>query len=193
MQNTIKIQYNGQTQSLFHYIRLGALLEHIQDNLMYIVQIEGNNPSPLLKFDTEVETNLMFIENLQVSVDPNICLVNRTIKDFQGISYSFTSQGGQQAEPFESSLFTEHNCYGQIMNIYVNMRWILVKLDELKDTNTGKVVLIDFLNNILSSICSALGNINNLEATVDETTNTVIIRDKNPLPNINLVYITMMS
>lgn len=190
MQDTIKITYSGQNKS-FHYIRLGALLKYIQDNLMYIVQIDDNNSSPLLKFDFEVETNLMFIENLQVSVDPNICLVNRTIKDFQNILYNFTSQGKQQAEPFESSLFTGYNCYGQIMNIYVHMKWILLELDQLKDANTGKVVLIDFLNSILSSINSALGGINNLEATVDETINTVIIRDKNSLPNMDLVISTL--
>ena len=191
MQDTIKITYGGGQNKPFHYIRLGALLKYIQDNLMYIVQIDDNNSSPLLKFDFEVETNLMFIENLQVSVDPNICLVNRTIEDFQKNSYSFTSQGNQQAEPFESSLFTEHNCYGQIMNIYVHMKWILLELDQLKDANTGKVVLIDFLNSILSSINSALGGINNLEATVDETINTVIIRDKNSLPNMDLVISTL--
>lgn len=189
MTDTIQITYTGQNQH-FYYVRLGALLEYIQKNIMYIVYIDKNSNSPLLKFDTEVETNLMFVENLQISVDPNICLINKTLTDLLGTSYTFTNQK-QQAEPFESTLFTGHSCYGQIMNIYVHMKWILLKLDELKDANTGKVVLIDFLNGILSSVNSALGGINNLEATVDEVTNTVIIRDKNPLPNMDLVISTL--
>jgi hypothetical protein len=159
---------------------------------MYIVEIDNSN-SPLLKFDTEVETNLMFIENLQVSVDPNVCLVNRTVKDFQGISYNFTNQSGQVADPFESSLFRGYNCYGQIMNIYVNMKYILLTLDSLKDAATNKVNLITFLNTILSNISTALGSVNNLEATIDETTNTVIIRDKNPLPNLDTVVIPKLN
>jgi hypothetical protein len=193
MIDTIQIQYVGQNKP-FHYVRLGALLEYIQDNLMYIIQIDDNNSSPLLKFDTEVETNLMFAENLQVSVDPNICLINRTLTDLSGNSYTFTNQN-QQAESFESPLFTQqtYRCYGQIMNIYVHMKWVLLELDRLKDANTNKVVLIDFLNSILSSISSALGGINNLEANVDEVTNTVIIRDKNPLPNLISVVIPTLN
>jgi hypothetical protein len=188
MVDTIQITYTGQNKP-FYYIRLGALLEYIQNNLMYIIQVDENNTSPLLKFDTEVETNLMFAENLQISVDPNICLINRTLTDASTNEYTFTNQNGQQAEPFESPLFTQqtYRCYGQIMNIYVHMKWVLLELDRLKDASTNKVVLIDFLNSILSSISSALGGINTLEANVDEVTNTVIIRDKNPLPNNDLV------
>jgi hypothetical protein len=73
------------------------------------------------------------------------------------------------------------------MNIYVNFFWILTKLDELVDSNSNKVVLIDFLNTILSSINNSLGGTINLEPTVDETTNTIVIRDTNPLPNIDTV------
>jgi hypothetical protein len=189
MVDTIQINYTGQNAP-FYYVRLGALLKYIQDNLMYIIQVDENNISPLLKFDTEVETNLMFAENLQISVDPNICLINRTLTDANTtIEYTFTNQNKQQAEPFESPLFTQqtYRCYGQIMNIYVHMKWVLLELDRLKDASTNKVVLIDFLNSMLSSISSALGGINNLEANVDEVTNTVIIRDKNPLPNNDLV------
>jgi hypothetical protein len=194
MVDTIQIDYTGQNKP-FYYVRLGALLEYIQNNLMYIVQVDDNNKSPLLKFDTEIETNLMFIENLQVSVDPNICLVNRILTDLNDKKYYFTNQNGQQAEPFESPLFTQqtYRCYGQIMNIYVNMKWVLLELDRLKDASTNKVVLIDFLNSVLSSISSALGGINNLEANVDEVTNTVIIRDKNPLPNLKSVVIPALN
>jgi hypothetical protein len=196
MQDTIQIDYTGQNKP-FYYIRLGALLKYIQDNIIYIIQVDENNASPLLKFDTEVETNLMFAENLQISVDPSICLINRTLTDLSNppLSYTFTSQNNQQAEPFESPLFTQqtYRCYGQIMNIYVNMKWILLELDRLKDASTNKVVLIDFLNSILSSISSALGGINNLEANVDEVTNTVIIRDKNPLPNLKSVVIPTLN
>jgi len=73
------------------------------------------------------------------------------------------------------------------MNIYVNGLWILTKLNELVDSNNNKVVLIDFLSTILSSINNSLGGTINLEPTVDETTNTIIIRDANPLPNTEAV------
>lgn len=192
MTDTIKIEYTGQ-KNPFWYIRLGALLQYLQDNLMYLATTENNaSIVSLLKFDTEVESNLMFVEDLQVSTDPNICLINRTI-NIEGNNCTFTTQNNQQAEPFESPLFKGYRCYGQIMNIYVHMKWVLIKLDELKDANTNKVVLIDFLNNILSSINTALGGVNALEATIDENINTIIIRDKNPLPNVEDIVIPTLN
>ena len=180
MIDKINIQYKD-INGPFWYVRLGALLEYIQENIMYIIKVDDTTKSPMLKFDTEVESNLMFVEDLQVSIDPNICLVNRTLTIGEpAFTYTFIPS---EAEPFESSLFTGYNCYGQIMNIYVHMKWILLKLDELKDANTNKVTLVAFLNNMLSSINVALGGTNSLEATIDEVTNTVIIRDANPLPN----------
>lgn len=190
MTDSIEIKYNGQDYS-FYYVRLGALLQYIQDNIMYYIKIDDTNGSPMLKFDTEVETNLMYVENLQISVDPTICVINKTLT-IDNSEYKYIPDN-QNAEPFESSLFSDLKGYGQIMNIYVNMRWILLKLNELKDKNNNKVVLIDFLNNTLSSISTALGGINALEANIDETTNTVVIRDKNPLPNVEGVVLPILN
>ena len=69
------------------------------------------------------------------------------------------------------------------------MKFILLKLDELKNADTNKVVLIDFLNAILSAINGSLGGISKLETTLNET--TVIIRDGNPLPDIKNVISVM--
>ena len=88
-------------------------------------------------------------------------------------------------EAFDSglgSVVSSQGEYGYIMNIYVNIQFILNKLEELKNPEDNKVTLIDFLNTILSSINGALGGVNALEATIDETTNEVIIRDSNPFP-----------
>lgn len=194
MTDTISIAYAGAKSdsdvAFFYYIRLGALLQFIENNLIYWIQVDSIG-SPMLKFDTEVESNLMYIENdLQISVDPNICVINRTLI-LDGNEYSFIPDD-QKAEPFESPLFSSSD-YGQIMNIYVNMKWILLKLDELKDKNANKVALIDFLNNIFSSINSALGGVSALETTIDENTNTVIIRDKNPIPNIDSKVIPILN
>jgi hypothetical protein len=169
------------------YIRLGTLLQFFQEKMMYKFVV-GDDISPILNFDYETDSNIMFIENdLQVSTDPRVCLVNRII-NVGGREFSpFIPYG----EPFESPLFNDDVQYGQIMNIYVNMFFILTKMEELKTSDSNKVLLIDFLNNILSSISNSLGGINKLEATLDETINTVIIRDANPLPNIDKVITTL--
>lgn len=203
MQDKISITYSGEGGVIGDttwYIRLGAFLDFIEKRLMYHFDVNGTTV-PALKFDTEVETNLMYIEPTQVSTDPNVCVVRRKML-MSVINPSIFEVGvgdGGLGEEFESPLFpnltvtaaNEHpNPYGQIMNIYVSMKFILMKLDELKNADTNKVVLIEFLNNMLSAINSSLGGISKLEATIFNET-TVIIRDGNPLPNIQEVIKVM--
>jgi len=172
------------TQEIW-YVRLGALLQFIEEKIMYQSKI-GEVSTPILKFDYNIESNLMYIEsNLQTSIDPSICVVNRNAK---GIDFIQCNVARYKGELFDSSLFPNlDTTYGQIMNIYVSMSWILTKLDELKEASTNKVVLIDFLNTMLTNINGALGGISKLEATINETTNTLIIRDANPLPYLDEV------
>lgn len=191
--DTIKIPYGGKNADYTWYIRLGAFLDFIEKKLMYHFDVNGTT-TPALYFDTEVETNLMYIEPTQISTDPEVCVVKRNILIGGGL-YKFAESG----ELFESPLFSKLpgnpyagiNPYGQIMNIYVSMKFILLKLDELKNADTNKVVLIDFLNNILSAINSSLGGTSKLEVTINET--TVIIRDGNPLPDIKNVIEVMKA
>ena len=194
MQDTINITYTGEggaTGDTTWYIRLGAFLDFVEKKLMYHFDVNGTTV-PALKFDTEVETNLMYIEPLQVSTDPTVCVVRRKMLMSTVNDSIFEVGVGDEGlgEDFESPLFQDQpNPYGQIMNIYVSMKFILLKLDELKNADTNKVVLIDFLNNILSAINSSLGGISKLETTINET--TIIIRDGNPLPDIKNVISIM--
>ena len=205
MQDKISITYSGEggaTGDTTWYIRLGAFLDFIEKRLMYHFDV-GGITVPALKFDTEVETNLMYIEPSQVSVDPTVCVVRRKML-MSAVNPSIFEVGvgdGGLGEEFESPLFpnltvtaaNEHpNPYGQIMNIYVSMKFILMKLDELKNADTNKVVLIEFLNNMLSAINSSLGGISKLEATIFNET-TVVIRDGNPLPDIKNVIEVMKA
>ena len=187
--DTITINYQGDKADNIYYIRLGAFLDFVEKKLMYHFDVNGQT-SPGLKFDTEVKTNLMYIEPTQVSTDPTVCVVRRNIL-ISGDTYKFAESGEEFESPLFSNLSGEINPYGQIMNIYVSMKFILMKLDELKNADTNKVVLIDFLNNILSAINSSLGGISKLETTINET--TVIIRDGNPLPNIKNVIEVMKA
>lgn len=187
MKDVIYISYSGGGTNPEDkwYIRLGAFLNFIKTDLMYYVKTSKGDSCELLNFNTDPEVNLMYVEDLQISTNPDVCVINRVIND-NGANLSFIPNN-QQAEEFISNLFDNYKCYGKIMNIYVNMKYILLTLESLRDASTGNVVLINFLNTILSSISIALGGVNNLEATIDENSNTVIIRDKNPLPDIDYV------
>jgi hypothetical protein len=84
---------------------------------------------------------------------------------------------------------------GKIMDIYVNFRYILTKLQELTDKDTNELKLFSFLKEILTGINSAFCGYSKLDLFIDETTNQVKIIDQNPLPStsaalkhINKIY-----
>ena len=142
---------------------------------------------PLVKFDLNVEQNLIYIEPEQVSANPKICFVNKSIalpyldKNILKTFKYTDSEGYSDATPF--SINIDNVEYGQIMNIYVNSVFIIDTIKLNSNRITGDLNLYDFLKKILSGISSALGGLNNLDLLIDETTNEIKIIDKNPLPN----------
>jgi hypothetical protein len=171
-----------------YYIRLGALLNFIQKRLVIANVEDKEKPSPLLSIDTDRDTNLMYTDPNQVaSSDPRVCLIG-------GIRYK--SRNAKQPIDiipdlskypiFDLAFKVISPDYtvqaGRIMNIYVNMAFVIQKLIELKDDG-GKVNLYSLVSNILSSINKTLGNVNSLELVIDEDTNTALIIDGTPIPN----------
>jgi len=69
--------------------------------------------------------------------------------------------------------------YGQIMNILVNVEFVLDVVDDKTNKETGELPLIDFLKGILVGINESLGGINELDIFIDETEHIVKIIDKN--------------
>jgi hypothetical protein len=140
----------------------------------------GTKSLPLMKFDYDTESNLMYLNPSQISIDPRVCVINKVLVD-NAFTYRFLPDG----EPFIFSGITtpSKSEYGQIMNIYVNFRYIIDKLDQLVDVETNSITLIDFLKSIMSGISGALGGMNQLEVFVDEITNTIKIIDRNPFPD----------
>jgi hypothetical protein len=175
-----------------YYIRLGALLDFIQKRLIISNVADKEKPSPLLNIDTDRDTNLMYTDPNQVaSSDPRVCLVG-------GIRYKSRSAKSpidilpelSKYPIFDLAFKVISPDYtvqaGRIMNIYVNMAFVIQKLIELKDDG-GKVNLYSLISNILSSINKTLGNVNSLELVIDEDTNTALIIDGTPIPNGGLL------
>ena len=171
-----------------YYVRLGTFLAYIQNYLMpkcVTSNADLKDYSPLLNIDYDQNTNLMYAYKWQVGVDPRLCVVGRTINIIQGLLWETkedVSFSGDCSPFIDSDYSTSGLEYGNIMNIYVNMVFILNKIDELKD-NKNKTSLFDLLKGILDGINEGLGSLNALEPVIDETTNTIKIIDANPLPN----------
>ena len=176
-----------------YYIRLGTLLEYLQEVIIpyYKTSDADLNALPVIKFDTDVDTNLAYYNYLQISSDPRICLINTQIKTNQVVNDSnYNNAGinivnepiyyfyGSACDPYVDQNYKA----GKIMNIYFNFLYIL----ELIDSNTdeeGRLSLIDFLKGLCGDASKALGSLNIFEPFVDEITNTIKIIDQAPLPN----------
>ena len=173
-----------------YYVRLGTFLEFIEKVIMVqISQDDISNSIPGLKFDYEVGTNIMYVDPLQISVDPRICVVNKSLNlNFENrLPKTYVYAPGCDSFIFPDIKTSIPNTdYGDIMNIYLNFTFVLNKIDELKD-DKNTVPLIDFLQGLLQGVNTALGGVNDLDVFIDETTNTVKVIDKNPLPNLDEV------
>jgi hypothetical protein len=172
------------------YLRLGALLEYLQNNVLPKIDTNQTNYAskpPIFKIDSNVFNNIMYSLPNQISLDPRVCIVKN--KDFSSANSAGTvkEQFFRGLLNFRTSDSTGTNVHpnkAYMMNIYLNFNFILESLnsaaDERGDTNT-----FSFLQNICNGINKALGGINNIEPVMDEETNTLRLQDTTPIPGDN--------
>ena len=202
---------NGQinyivTENEFYYIRFGEFLNILK--VLIPSNTETSPSTPLLNIDKD--SKYMFTNQFQISGDPRICIIggfkievdNNQIasayKHYSSVSNIISSFQVTNPEmnprriisKLDSNSFKETTngiSHGNINNIFVNMSFILSKLNDSKDEN-GKVNFIDLINGILVGINKALGNINQLECILDENTNTIKIIDQTQIPGIEKAF-----
>jgi hypothetical protein len=156
-----------------YYIRFGYLLKFIEQRIIPKV----DKLSPLVKIDTDINSNIIYLQARQISTNPGVCVCNRTIKNVIGNPITFFSKGNIFAESKNSS------SYGKIMNLYFNMEWILTTMDSLKDEN-GKISLFDLINSLCKGWNEASGNFSKLQPIITED-KTLQIIDELVLPDKN--------
>jgi hypothetical protein len=170
--NFFSQQYGGDSSCIQYYIRLGHFLEWIQYQLIPKVV-----PAvPLIKIDTDVKTNIIYLLGRQISSDPGICIFNTEVPFGSSVT-----QFAPGTETFEVSIGTK-NKYGQIMNSYFNLVYILTQLDSLKDKD-GKVSIFDLVKSLCDGWNKATGNFNKLAPTIDADDNEMKITDEVSLPD----------
>ena len=156
-----------------YYIRFGYLLKFIEQRIIPKV----DKLSPLVTIDTDINSNIIYLQARQISTDPGVCVCNRTIKNAIGDPITFFREGNNFAESKNSS------SYGKIMNLYFNMEWVLTTMDSLKDEN-GKISLFDLINSLCKGWNEASGNFSKLQPIITED-KTLQIIDELVLPDKN--------
>ena len=161
--------------SPIYYIRFGALLEYIKDNI--IIKIDNTKKDPLFDIDiSEWDTYMYSLPN-QISLDPRICIVrNNNIEVGQtNKTQAFTKL--QYFKVVDAGIGNDNAAF--TLNIYLNFDFVL---ECLKVDNKGNVSVYELISNICTGLNRALGGINNLEPIIDETDNTLRIIDTTPIP-----------
>ena len=195
--------FKTSQESPNHYIRLGALLNYVQENTIPTIKDKKSlSQTPIIKIESDTfnyyRAGMYTLPN-QLSLDPRVCIVKNT---FFNYNTKEITEFYKELEPFReldlddkqlenygvTSLSSEidgkhsinpHRAY--INNIYLNFTFIQDILSNVNDD--GDINPFTFLNGICSGINKALGGINRLEPTIDETNNVISIIETTPIPN----------
>jgi hypothetical protein len=157
------------------YVRFGHLIEFIQKEI--IPKIKGTD-IPMIKLDTDVESNRMYTFPYQVSLDPRVCIVRNTGEKLNTKKYHTTLPIWKNT--------TEG--YSKTMNIYLNCNMVNKILEEKQDEN-GNISLYDVFQSICTELNKALGGVNNLEPIINEEENTLRFIDSSYLSPPKVDYI----
>lgn len=164
-----------------YYIRLGSFLDFFENKVTPILKDKNGNTIKSLKFNSDTESNLIYIAPRQMSADPRICVFKKTFNIYENNELVAKKFLFTECEEFERGI--GNNLYGKLMNVYLNFVFVLDKLDQLKDQE-GNVKLIDFLQSLIDGICEATGNFNKLDVIISPNQDDLVtIIDGVPLPD----------
>ena len=178
--DVIYLNYNDQENDIDeinpdgYYMRLGHLLEYINNNVVPKIEQPGNLQN-IIAIDYGQWSNYMYIFPYQISLDPRVCVFNP----------------GEVIGPptAEKKMFwtlpdwkKPEKGYGYIMNLYVSHNQIRKSIeDNLDDDNN--LALFDFIESLCTELNKALGGVNNLEPVIDEEESILKIIDSSYNPN----------
>jgi len=171
--------YNQEKKSGYtYYITLKGFIRYLYKNSMLYVNEERT--IPLLQFDLNPETNLIYKTPYTLSANPEVCVVKTNLTlDINGTSFGTSIlQEGTRVLSFDAE---DREDAGKILNVYVNLSFILKQINQLRDSDNN-VNYFDLLQSICTNIQKALGGINTLEVVVEDITARII--DQHPIPSL---------
>jgi hypothetical protein len=174
-----------------YYIRFGKFLSFLQSKIIPNIDYDPNNK--LINIDFFKVGNIVYTQPYTFSADPKVCYVKKSIYvTSKSQTYDFIPGASDFLIDFDGDTNIRGK-YGNIMNIYFNMEWILGKIDEMKD-NKGKISLYGLLDALCKGYNESTGNFNKLEPTIDTETGFIRITDDTQLPDRDAIlrskYIT---
>tara|TARA_R110001592_G_scaffold66052_3_gene202731 strand:+ start:5493 stop:9008 length:3516 start_codon:yes stop_codon:yes gene_type:complete len=170
------VQLGTENKKFQWYIRFGNLLEAINHLLVHNFKTSTGVDYSSLHIDTNSITNLMYYMPNMISLDPKICILKNEIVKPEG----FTDEMFEGLNSFRLDSKNGKFSYGKIMNIYLNMNYVLELL--FKTDKEGNILFMEFLRNICDGINRSLGSVNRLEPKISPDNNILKIYDQTPMP-----------
>lgn len=176
--------------SIFYYVRFFEFLRILEKEISFTL---SNDQVSSLKFDRDIASNLMYYDPNVFTLDPRICVADYSLPFSNGKKPRYLFTQHLPIDTFDAKNFklsVGENSYGRIMNIFLEMGFILRCLNE-NTTENGKVPLFNFLNAILRGVNSNFSYTTDLGLSIDETVNEVKIIEQKSLPSLQKLLKTL--
>lgn len=171
-----------------YFVRLGTLLEYIQNRIIFKMDSASKNSSssPYFNIDTNIKTNICYAIDNMISTNVKKCII-RNDKFFVGAKGGVEDYAGvfKGLEPFFPTSNNTGYFYGQLMNVYLNFNRIEEIFDSVDEKN--EIVLFDVLKAICNDINECLGSVNNIEPIIDRESNTIKLIDQTSIPGLDII------
>jgi len=162
----LKNPNNNKNAFYYDYIQLGKLLETIKQEYFTQKGTDSDNPSYEIDFSND---NGMFTHWFQHSIDPKVCLIPFEYYDTLESTTKTSPSLNNILSQFDGPFRDKNNPYkGNLMNIFVNLEFIASTLKNVFLPETGEIPFYNFLDEIMYSIQTSLGNINSFYITYTE-------------------------
>jgi hypothetical protein len=185
--DAVKISFkNNDATTDQYYVRLGYFLQELEKNIIYqLKNSDKTNPSKIIKFDYDINSNIILLYSRQLSANPNACIFKRKFTPSDGTDITLFPELNDFL--LEGSGDTYSSFYGKIMNSYFSMSHILDQMNISKNADTGVLALIDLLKILTRTFIESTGNYNKIEPTVDYETNIIKFIDDVKLPDFSAI------
>jgi hypothetical protein len=141
------ITSNFSDQRYFYYIKLGHLLQNLQNYIIPQV-VNGQSKKPQINISSDELLNIISYFPNQISLDPKVCVFNidgalNSYGDITGI----TPPAQNFIDPYIETNSTTNLKYGKLMNLYMNIEFISSLL--ISNGSSQELFLFKFFSSIL--------------------------------------------
>lgn len=183
-----EIGVGNPLQGKSYYITLGDFLDIVQR----LAIPRSKKDEYIIKINTLPDYNFIRAFQNQIPLDPGVCIFTsimgkNTLESYRNLDPTNIT-GDLVYNALNNNLnsefaVTEKNFVaGKLMNIYLNIDFIIKIIQNNKDEN-GDLSLFGLVESICVGLNKSLGGINNLEPILKKDKELVII-DQNPIPGI---------